>query len=92
MTHDEIEAQEATALADHEAELAVERWYEDRGWEEAMLQDEMEARAGVIPFDVAMAEAMAEVNQPYAVEAEYDSYLEAACQDWEAERMMEEAE
>lgn len=40
--------------AEIEAEQAVERYYEDRGWAEALAQDEYEARMGVIPFDVAM--------------------------------------
>jgi len=54
------ESQEAIALGDMEAELAAERYWEDRGWEEQMLQDEMEARAGVIPFSEALAEALGE--------------------------------
>lgn len=42
------------------AELAAERFWEDRGWAEAMLQEECEARAGVVPFSAAYAEAMGE--------------------------------
>jgi hypothetical protein len=46
---------EAQARAEHEAEMAIERYFEDRGWYEAALQEEMEARMGVIGFAEAMA-------------------------------------
>jgi len=54
------ESQEASALAEIEAELAIERYFEDRGWEEARLQEEIEARMGVIPFSEALTEALGE--------------------------------
>lgn len=46
-----------------EAELAYERKLESAGDDEARLQDEMEARAGVIPFDVALRAAEAAREQ-----------------------------
>jgi hypothetical protein len=58
--HEMDRVAQAEADAEYAAEMAVERWYEDRGWMEAALQEEMEARAGVIPFHVAMAAADAE--------------------------------
>lgn len=44
---------EAEMLAEIEAERRNERFWEERGWQEARLQEEMEARMGVIPFEVA---------------------------------------
>lgn len=49
---------EDEARAEYEAERAAERYWEDRGWQEALAQDEYEARMGVVPFDVAYANAM----------------------------------
>ena len=40
--------------ADYEMELAQERHFENRGFNEARLQEQMEQRAGVIPFHVAI--------------------------------------
>lgn len=48
---------DAAAEADHAAELAVERWFEDRGYDEARAQEDHEARMGVVPFHEAMAAA-----------------------------------
>lgn len=48
-------AQQAGEIA---AEAAVERYFEDRGYWEARAQEDHEAACGVIPFDVAMAEAL----------------------------------
>lgn len=50
---------EDDAKAEHDAEMAVERALEDRGYWEARAQEDYEAQMGVIPFDVAMAEAAA---------------------------------
>lgn len=50
-------AQQAGEIA---AEAAVERYFEDRGYWEARAQEDYEAARGVIPFDVAMAQALAE--------------------------------
>ena len=44
---------QAEADAERAVELAAERYLEDAGWQEAEFQDEMEARAGVIPWEVA---------------------------------------
>jgi hypothetical protein len=43
--------------AERAAELAYERHLEDRGYYEARLQEEMERRQGVIPFDEALRDA-----------------------------------
>lgn len=59
--HESGRAQEELAEADYRAELAVERWYEDRGYWDARAQEDYEARMGVIPFDVAMAEALGQL-------------------------------
>lgn len=48
-------AQQAGEIA---AEAAVERYFEDRGYMEARAQEDYEAACGVIPFDVAMADAL----------------------------------
>lgn len=45
-------------MAELAAERDVERYFEDRGYEEARAQDDYEARNGVIPFDVAMRNAL----------------------------------
>lgn len=46
------DAEEAQAQANAElaAELAYERHLEDRGWQEALLQEQVEAARGVIGF------------------------------------------
>ena len=49
---------EADMYADYEAEMAVERHFEDRGYYEARAQDDYEARMGVVSFADAYAEAM----------------------------------
>lgn len=46
-----------TAKAEYEAEMANERWFEDRGYDEARFQEDMEAKMGVQSFADAMAEA-----------------------------------
>ncbi len=67
--HDTVEqARECEREADHaawemacerDAEAAVERFFEDRGYWEARAQEDIEAARGVIPFDVAYAAALA---------------------------------
>ena len=44
--------------ADLRAELAIERYLENRGYDDARAQEAYERSMGVIPFDVAYAEAM----------------------------------
>ncbi|MCX5066713.1 hypothetical protein OOJ91_12565 [Micromonospora lupini] len=51
--------EEDAAEADHAAELAGERALEDAGYWAARAQEDHEAAMGVIPFDVAMADALA---------------------------------
>lgn len=43
---------------------------EERGWAEALMDEEMEARMGVIPFDVAMRQAGQEAAEQAATEDE----------------------
>lgn len=50
---------EDDAKAERDAEMAVERAFEDRGYWDARAQEDYEARMGVIPFDVAMRDALA---------------------------------
>ena len=45
------------AAAEYAAEMRNERWFEDRGYWEAVAEEEWEAARGVVPFHVAMAEA-----------------------------------
>lgn len=45
------------AASEMAAELANERYFEDRGYDEARAFEDWEASRGVIPFDVAMREA-----------------------------------
>jgi len=45
--------------AEHAAELAAERWHEDRGWDAARADEAIEAARGVIPFHEAYAAALA---------------------------------
>ncbi len=60
-------AQAEAAQDDSDAEIAVELAYErhleDAGADEARLQDEMERRQGVIPFDEALRQAQASPNR-----------------------------
>jgi uncharacterized protein DUF6011 len=56
-------AQAADAVAEQDAELAYERHLENAGTEEAQLQDEMERRQGVIPFDEALVASRAQEAQ-----------------------------
>ena len=55
ITAEQVAEVEACAAA----EQGYERYLEDRGYWEAQAQDDYEARMGVIPFDVAYAQAMA---------------------------------
>jgi hypothetical protein len=55
----EEEAADQEALAELMAEQAVERYFEDRGYEEARFQEQQEARLGVVQFGDAMAAAEA---------------------------------
>lgn len=48
-------AAEADARAECAAEMANERWFEDRGWAEALAEREWEDARGVIQFEDAMA-------------------------------------
>ena len=57
--NEEFAAQQAAEIA---AEMGYERMLEDRGWEEARAQEEYEMRMGVIPFDVALANARREME------------------------------
>lgn len=50
---------EGEARREQDAERAYERYLEDRGWEDAYAQDQIEAQRGVVPFDVAYADALA---------------------------------
>ncbi|MFC0504171.1 hypothetical protein [Micromonospora costi] len=50
---------EADAQAEYAAELANERALEDRGYWDARAQEVHEAAMGVVPFDVALREALA---------------------------------
>jgi len=47
------------ARAEYEAEMAAERYFENRGWEEAELDRRMEDAAGVVQFSDAYAAAVA---------------------------------
>ncbi len=49
---------DAEAAAERRAELAAERYWEDRGYWEAQAQDAYEASHGVIPFDEAYRMAL----------------------------------
>lgn len=42
------------ANAEYAAEMANERWFENRGWEEAIAEREWEDARGVIQFEDAM--------------------------------------
>jgi hypothetical protein len=46
------------AMAELEAERRNERWFEDRGADEAYLERQWETARGVVQFEDAMAEAM----------------------------------
>lgn len=52
---------EAQSRAEAEAELRNERWFEDRGWEEARAQEDYEARMGMVDFGTAYREACPEL-------------------------------
>lgn len=56
--HDLYRTQIAEQEAEIAAERAIERYFEERGYEEARAQEAYEARMGVIPFDVALADAI----------------------------------
>ncbi len=60
-------AQQADAEAERAAELAYERHLEDAGADEARLQDEVERRRGVIPFDEALALATEQTEAQLAL-------------------------
>ena len=53
-----LEQWEDEARAEHEAEMAVERYFENRGWQEALAQREYEDRMGVVQFEDAYRAAM----------------------------------
>lgn len=53
------------------AEAAVERFFEERGYWDARAQEDYEAAHGVIPFDVAYAEALG-LDVDTMVGVEYD--------------------
>ena len=53
-----LEQWEDEARAEREAEMAVERYFEDRGWEDAFTQREHEDRMGVVQFEDAYRAAM----------------------------------
>lgn len=42
---------EASAQAEYEAEMANERWFENRGWEEALAERAWEDARGVIQWE-----------------------------------------
>lgn len=60
--------QREEADACYNAEMAYERHLEDRGYDEARAHDAHEARMGVIPFDVAYAQALREFDPDNAAE------------------------
>lgn len=57
--YEQAEGDRRQADAEYDAEMAIERYLENRGYDDARAQDEYEQRMGVIPFDVAFAAAMA---------------------------------
>lgn len=60
-SHEELALQEQwdeQQLAEITAELAAERYLEDRGWEDAFAQREYEDRMGVVQFEDAYRAAM----------------------------------
>jgi hypothetical protein len=71
LCYDTSKAEADQAHAEHAAEMAVERYYEDRGYWDARAQEDYEAAHGVIPFDVAYAEALG-LDVDAMVGAEYD--------------------
>lgn len=52
---------EAQSRAEAEAEMRNERYFEDRGWAEAMAERDWEDSRGVIQFDQAYREACPEL-------------------------------
>lgn len=48
----------AEQRAELDAEMAIERYYENAGWAEAEAQREYEDRMGVVQFEDAFAEAL----------------------------------
>ena len=59
---DDVRIQVAGELA---AEAAVERFFEERGYDDAREEEDREARMGVIPFSQAYEEAAREATQPW---------------------------
>lgn len=49
--------EQEAANADWEAEQRNERWFEERGYDEARAQEDHEARLGVVSFHDALREA-----------------------------------
>lgn len=49
-------ARESEALAEQAAEAANERFWENRGWEEARAQEDYEALNGMLSYEAAKAQ------------------------------------